>query len=197
VFHVQFYIVQRTQFSFSGKVTSPYLRGSSSDRTRELLSALIRPNARGDRILARFRPPRRHVRSSRGAAKISDGMPKQRQTCTRCSQRRQKCDRSKTGKAPCSRCMQNNEGHLCTTIWAGGYDPSVHRKYPRKTSPTNSWPVGSGSTSSLSTPPALPTVGQLKLPALTPGMFDCYVLSHFKDSVRISSTPASRASSIY
>ena len=66
-------------------------------------------------------------------------MPKQRQTCTRCSQRRQKCDR----KAPCTRCVQNNEGHLCTTKWVNGYNPSVHRKYPR-TSPT----VSSGTSSS-------------------------------------------------
>ncbi|ORY08689.1 hypothetical protein BCR34DRAFT_569458 [Clohesyomyces aquaticus] len=57
-------------------------------------------------------------------------MPKSRQTCTRCSQRRQKCDR----KSPCSRCVQNNEGHLCTTRWTNGYNPSIHRKYPRKES---------------------------------------------------------------
>jgi hypothetical protein len=57
-------------------------------------------------------------------------MPKQRQTCTRCSQRRQKCDR----KAPCTRCVQNNEGHLCTTKWVNGYNPNIHRKYPRKLS---------------------------------------------------------------
>lgn len=57
-------------------------------------------------------------------------MPKQRQTCTRCSQRRQKCDR----KAPCTRCLQNDEGHLCTTKWINGYNPNIHRKYPRKLS---------------------------------------------------------------
>ncbi|KAL6702682.1 hypothetical protein ACN47E_001229 [Coniothyrium glycines] len=62
-------------------------------------------------------------------------MPKQRQTCTRCSQRRQKCDR----KEPCTRCVQNNEGHLCTTTWLNGYNPSLHRKYPRKSSPSVSW----------------------------------------------------------
>ncbi|KAF2476189.1 uncharacterized protein BDR25DRAFT_309625 [Lindgomyces ingoldianus] len=55
-------------------------------------------------------------------------MPKLRQTCTRCSMRRQKCDR----KSPCSRCIQNKEGHLCTTQWTNGYNPSVHRKYPKK-----------------------------------------------------------------
>ncbi|KAF1841860.1 uncharacterized protein K460DRAFT_291697 [Cucurbitaria berberidis CBS 394.84] len=59
-------------------------------------------------------------------------MPKQRQTCTRCSQRRQKCDR----KAPCTRCVQNSEGHLCTTKWVNGYNPTLHRKYPAKTHPT-------------------------------------------------------------
>ncbi|PVH97630.1 hypothetical protein DM02DRAFT_674005 [Periconia macrospinosa] len=57
-------------------------------------------------------------------------MPKQRQTCTRCSQRRQKCDR----KSPCTRCVQNKEAHLCTMEWSAGYNPAVHRKYPRKVS---------------------------------------------------------------
>lgn len=46
--------------------------------------------------------------------------------------RRQKCDR----KSPCTRCVQNKEGHLCTTEWTNGYNPAVHRKYPRKSSPT-------------------------------------------------------------
>ncbi|CAI6336840.1 unnamed protein product [Periconia digitata] len=55
-------------------------------------------------------------------------MPKQRQTCTRCSMRRQKCDR----KSPCTRCVQNKEAHLCTTEWSSGYNPAIHRKYPRK-----------------------------------------------------------------
>ncbi|KAF2643137.1 hypothetical protein P280DRAFT_393633 [Massarina eburnea CBS 473.64] len=59
-------------------------------------------------------------------------MPKQRQTCTRCSMRRQKCDR----KNPCSRCVQNKEAHLCTMEWSSGYNAAVHRKYPRKSSPT-------------------------------------------------------------
>ncbi|KAF2007258.1 hypothetical protein P154DRAFT_116401 [Amniculicola lignicola CBS 123094] len=67
-------------------------------------------------------------------------MPKLRQTCTRCSMRRQKCDR----KTPCSRCIQNKEGHLCTTEWANGYDPNVHRKYPKKaTSPASQHSIGS------------------------------------------------------
>ncbi|KAF2109153.1 hypothetical protein BDV96DRAFT_240049 [Lophiotrema nucula] len=60
-------------------------------------------------------------------------MPKLRQTCTRCSMRRQKCDR----KTPCSRCVQNREAHLCTTEWTEGYNPNVHRKYPRKGSTPN------------------------------------------------------------
>jgi hypothetical protein len=55
-------------------------------------------------------------------------MPKQRSTCTRCSMKRQKCDR----QTPCSRCIQNKEAHLCTTEWTNGYDPAVHRRYPRK-----------------------------------------------------------------
>lgn len=115
----------------------------------------------------------RSGRFNRNTARILSDMPKQRQTCTRCSQRRQKCDRSKTGKAPCSRCVQNNEGHLCTTVWAGGYDPAVHRKYPRKSSPAQSWPASSETASSGATPPALPAVEQLKLPALTPGTSNC------------------------
>lgn len=73
-------------------------------------------------------------------------MPKARQTCTRCSQRRQKCDR----KQPCknsalcssllpdcrtgSRCVSKNEGHLCTTVWSEGYNATVHRRYPSKPS---------------------------------------------------------------
>lgn len=55
-------------------------------------------------------------------------MPKARLTCTRCSQRRQKCDKG----TPCSRCVKNGESHLCTTEWKEGYNPTVHRKYPRK-----------------------------------------------------------------
>ena len=58
-------------------------------------------------------------------------MPKQRQTCTRCSQRRQKCDR----RAPCTRCVQNGEANLCTTIWVNG----PVRKYPRKPPAALSW----------------------------------------------------------
>ena len=42
--------------------------------------------------------------------------------------KRQKCDR----RTPCSRCIQNKEAHQCTTEWKDGYDPAVHRKYPRK-----------------------------------------------------------------
>jgi hypothetical protein len=33
---------------------------------------------------------------------------------------------------PGSRCIQNKEGHLCTIHWAEGYNPSIHRKYPKK-----------------------------------------------------------------
>lgn len=50
--------------------------------------------------------------------------------------RRQKCDR----KTPCTRCVQNKEAHLCTTEWTNGYNPAVHRKYPRKVSPPISRP---------------------------------------------------------
>jgi hypothetical protein len=30
-----------------------------------------------------------------------------------------------------SRCVRNKETHLCTTQWKEGYNPSVHRRYPR------------------------------------------------------------------
>ncbi|KAF2202890.1 hypothetical protein GQ43DRAFT_412724 [Delitschia confertaspora ATCC 74209] len=55
-------------------------------------------------------------------------MPKARTTCVRCSMRRQKCDR----KIPCSRCIQNNESHICTREWPNGYNPEIHRKYPSR-----------------------------------------------------------------
>lgn len=43
--------------------------------------------------------------------------------------------------------MSRKESHLCTTEWTNGYNPNVHRKYPRKTSPTGSQPDGiSGTT---------------------------------------------------
>ena len=54
-------------------------------------------------------------------------MPKVRQTCTRCSMRRQKCDR----KLPCTRCIQNNEASSCSREWQDGYDPRLHRTYPK------------------------------------------------------------------
>ena len=54
-------------------------------------------------------------------------MPKVRQTCTRCSMRRQKCDR----KSPCTRCIQNNEASSCSREWQDGYDPLLHRTYPK------------------------------------------------------------------
>jgi hypothetical protein len=60
-------------------------------------------------------------------------MPKARLTCTRCSQRRQKCDR----QTPCGRCVANNEASECTTEWVHGYNPNVHRKYPRNVSTTS------------------------------------------------------------
>ncbi|KAF1973028.1 hypothetical protein BU23DRAFT_466187 [Bimuria novae-zelandiae CBS 107.79] len=73
-------------------------------------------------------------------------MPKQRQTCTRCSQRRQKCDRKRPA---CTRCVLNKEAHLCTTEWKEGYNPVVHRKSPTTnqsltdtTDVSPSWPTG-------------------------------------------------------
>jgi hypothetical protein len=53
-------------------------------------------------------------------------MPKARQTCTRCSMRRQKCDR----KLPCTRCVRDNQADACSLEWPQGYNPRIHRKYP-------------------------------------------------------------------
>ena len=41
--------------------------------------------------------------------------------------RRQKCDR----KDPCTRCIQNNEASSCSRKWQDGYDPRLHRTYPK------------------------------------------------------------------
>jgi hypothetical protein len=47
-----------------------------------------------------------------------------------------------------SRCVQNKEAHLCTTQWKEGYNPSVHRRYPRKPSSVDPSVSGSSDTSS-------------------------------------------------
>ena len=54
-------------------------------------------------------------------------MPKARQTCTKCSLRRQKCDR----KDPCTRCVENGEASSCSRTWQDGYDPLRDRIYPK------------------------------------------------------------------
>lgn len=54
-------------------------------------------------------------------------MPKVRQTCTNCSLRRQKCDRKK----PCTRCVRSNDADSCSREWQDGYDPLLHRVYPK------------------------------------------------------------------
>ena len=41
--------------------------------------------------------------------------------------RRQKCDR----KDPCTRCVQNNKASSCSRKWQDGYDPRLHRTYPK------------------------------------------------------------------
>jgi hypothetical protein len=41
--------------------------------------------------------------------------------------RRQKCDQ----KDPCTRCIQSNEGSSCSRKWHNGYDPRIHRTYPK------------------------------------------------------------------
>ncbi|KAK4943716.1 hypothetical protein LTR10_016813 [Elasticomyces elasticus] len=61
-------------------------------------------------------------------------MPKERQTCTECSMRRQKCDRN----LPCGRCVKRGDADKCTRAWPnGGYDPKVHRIYPRTSGDTS------------------------------------------------------------
>ena len=42
--------------------------------------------------------------------------------------RRQKCD----PKDPCTRCIQNNEAGSCSRKWQDGYDPRLHRTYPKR-----------------------------------------------------------------
>lgn len=68
-------------------------------------------------------------------------MPKARQTCTRCSMRRQKCDR----KDPCTRCVKNNEGSSCSRQWLDGYEPRIHRNYPKSRAATRTIPLESSS----------------------------------------------------
>lgn len=65
-------------------------------------------------------------------------MPKERQTCTECSMRRQKCDRN----LPCSRCVKRGEPEKCTREWpTDGYDPKKHRIYPRPEKNSQGSPV--------------------------------------------------------
>lgn len=100
-----------------------------------------------DSALQRFSPFGKNLVEANNLAalkdhKISSEMPKARQTCTRCSMRRQKCDR----KDPCTRCIQNNEASSCSRKWQDGYDPRLHRTYPKAGSgqlPENS--ISSGS----------------------------------------------------
>jgi hypothetical protein len=59
-------------------------------------------------------------------------MPKARQTCTQCSVRRQKCDRS----VPCGRCLSRGVAHLCKFAWSSPEASRVHRgtsQQPRRT----------------------------------------------------------------
>lgn len=62
-----------------------------------------------------------------GLATTTVAMPKPRQTCTRCSLRRQKCDR----QLPCTRCVNAGAGSECSRTWPEKYNPSIHRKYPK------------------------------------------------------------------
>ncbi|KIX09685.1 uncharacterized protein Z518_00766 [Rhinocladiella mackenziei CBS 650.93] len=64
-------------------------------------------------------------------------MPKERKTCTECSMRRQKCDRN----VPCGRCVKRGDAAKCTREWPeGGYDPKIHRIYPRTSIRTDTSP---------------------------------------------------------
>jgi hypothetical protein len=53
-----------------------------------------------------------------------------------------------------SRCVQNKEGHLCTTTWKEGYNPSIHRRYPRKPSSVGHSAGSSDTSSTLNDPPS-------------------------------------------
>lgn len=56
--------------------------------------------------------------------------------------RRQKCDL----KDPCTRCVQSNEESSCSRKWPDGYDPRIHRTYPKSKAvqaPTSSTPLES------------------------------------------------------
>lgn len=57
--------------------------------------------------------------------------------------RRQKCDRN----IPCSRCVKRGDAAKCTREWPeGGYDPKLHRIYPRS--------IGAGDASPTTTEPS-------------------------------------------
>ena len=78
--------------------------------------------ARGPELTVRLKPCSLYV-TRFPASK----MPKARQTCTRCSLRRQKCDR----KDPCTRCVQSSQADSCSRKWPYDYDPKIHRTYPK------------------------------------------------------------------
>lgn len=53
--------------------------------------------------------------------------------------RRQKCDRGD----PCGRCVKRGDGDKCSREWPdGGYDPKLHRIYPRSSAATDHSPRG-------------------------------------------------------
>ena len=87
-------------------------------------------------------------------------MPKERQTCTECSMRRQKCDRN----LPCSRCVKRGDGDKCTREWPDeGYDPKKHRIYPRtftgaEGSPTSTEPSPRATYTSVPDPAVHPSL---------------------------------------
>ena len=98
--------------------------------------------------------------------------------------RRQKCDRN----IPCGRCVKRGDADKCTREWPeGGYDPKLHRIYPRTptgadASPTNADPSPKSSYSnppstavhpSLTTPKSVTSgPSPRKLPPATPITFN-------------------------
>lgn len=89
-------------------------------------------------VLSTYQVPTGGTTASCGGGEaVVFAMPKERQTCTECSMRRQKCDRN----VPCGRCVKRGDAAKCTREWPqGGYDPKVHRIYPRTSVKSNSSP---------------------------------------------------------
>ena len=95
-------------------------------------------------------------------------MPKDRHrsTCTECSLRRQKCDRS----MPCARCVRRGIPERCTLEWPGGkYNARVHRVYPRLQPPSKPAQSATSGESPTPTPNFAGQSGQLDTQVPHPG----------------------------